>query len=120
MRITIGPSLDAVKRQAEDAVDAAIGQPLDRYTAKVVEARRVVAGEKSTLLSAEAALRGVKVEQLAQSILEKRAADDDLELQRVKTKLAIRKASSEARIRKIMKKNGISMPARNGGVPYGL
>ncbi len=69
----------------------------------------VKAGGASQMLTEEAAMRGVTIEQLADSVLAEAAKAAAIELDRVKLSLAVDACRSEAQIQKLMADAGIRL-----------
>lgn len=98
-------SLDDYKARAEQAFDLHLPPrrrdgSMDAY--KIAQASAVLAGGASSLLTAEAALRGMTPEALAHAIQVAAAAGEAAELERVAAKLAIRAAATHAAVRAIL------------------
>ena len=108
-------ALEILRNQAEVNVDWFLAttnaaSQASMYAMKTMMAHDVVGGgAPSTLLVNEAELRGVDVGTLAANIVAKSKSDEDRELRRVKTKLALREAKSKSEIATVMIENGFSL-----------
>jgi hypothetical protein len=114
-----GPDLSGVKEMARlcviahfVAVAEADGRPATLRAMDAVkksEAVTVKAGGSSAMLTEEAAMRGVTVEQLADAVLAEAAKAAALELARVRLSLAVDAARSEAEIQTLLSDAGIRL-----------
>lgn len=109
-RVTIGRNLDEEKLRAEEQIDRfyrAMAANAVFYTRKTVEARRVLAGERSELIEGEARMKGVHRRVLAAQIDGLARAEDQRELARIAAKQEIRKAESKEAIHGILTRLGV-------------
>lgn len=110
-RLELGPDIASLRVAAETAVNnhfAGSTLPLAIYASKTAEARRVLAGEESSLLTQEAALRGTTAPELANLVLGAAKTAEDRELARVALLLKLR-AADAAGIRALLSANGLSL-----------
>ncbi|WP_262027158.1 hypothetical protein [Microvirga sp. Mcv34] len=111
-RLELGPNLEQLRAQAEDAVDRHFEPVRERmalYTRKVTEARRHLAGSPSAMLNKEAQRRHIKADDIARQVVALAEADEATEDDRIALKLKIRKALTAEKIRKILAQNGITL-----------
>lgn len=111
-RLEIGRTLEDEKKRAETLLDdqhrnIALGAVF--HLRKTVEARRQLAGERSSLIEREAKMRGVHPRVLAAQIDGLAKADEDRELARIAAKQEIRKAESKQRVYEILLSLGIKV-----------
>lgn len=113
-----GPAIEVIRSAAREAVrrhftslDAADPVPTAlqvRYALKEVEARRVLDGGASDYITREAETRGVTAAEMAQMIVDKARASEDLEIARVQANLAIDSAADEVDVHNVLEPWGIT------------
>ena len=111
-RVEIGRDITAEKNRAEELIDEffrKIAQNAVFYLQKTGEARRVLAGERSSLIEKEAAMRGINKRVLAAQIDALARATEEQELARVGIKQQIRAAQSKSQISEILNSIGIKV-----------
>jgi len=111
-RLDLGPTLEQFRTMAEAAVDKhfePVRMRMALYTRKVVEARRHLAGEPSSMLNREAQRKHIKADDIARQIVAFAEADEQSEDDRIALKLKIRKALTPLKIRKLLEQSGISL-----------
>lgn len=101
MRLTLTKDMAAARAAAKAAADAVLTDSVKAliHARKRQEAETVAAGGTSDLLSAEAALRGIAVTDLAALILSKPDDLMALELRRQEKRAAIKRATCPAEIK---------------------
>lgn len=112
MKVTVGPTFEDLKTNAEARVDRTFESVRQRralYLPKVMDAERYLTGSKVTSLEAEAEAVGIDASELATEILRSAERDGQSEARRVGLKKQVREATSVEALKALLEPHGIGI-----------